>query len=144
MIIVKELEWVRPYIESVSHLLPHLKQLRKISSKRGNKERWQHCHGLITYFDKKSFRITLYMDYHEFYTDKIKPYSTIDLLQYLAHELSHLEHWDHTPQHKQLECIILSMFMSRLSAEGYVSEEEEMKSLKASSSKSRSSEVHSL
>lgn len=127
MVIVKELEWMRGYIESVSHLLPKLKQLKKISSMKGNKERWQHCHGLITYFDKKSFRITLYTSYHAQFTDRILPYSTIDLLQYLAHELAHLEHWDHTPDHKQLECIVLTLFMTRLKQAGYVSEEEEMK-----------------
>ena len=125
MVIVKELEWMRDYIDNVSHLLPKIKQLKKISSKKGNKERWQHCHGLITYFDNKSFRITLYLTYHDILTDKIENYSTIDLLQYLAHELAHLEHWDHTPQHKQLECILMGIFMIRLSNEGYISEEVE-------------------
>lgn len=125
--IVKELEWMRDYIDSVSHLLPTLKQLKKVSARKGNKERWQHCHGLITYFDKKSFRITLYTTYHSMMDDKIKDYSTIDLLQYLAHELSHLEHWDHTPHHKQLECTLMSIFMTRLAQDFYVSEEEEMK-----------------
>lgn len=116
---------MRDYIDNVTHLLPKLKQLKKISSKKGNKERWQHCHGLITYFDKKSFRITLYLTYHDMPTDKIKNYSTIDLLQYLAHELAHLEHWDHTPQHKQLECILMGIFMTRLVNDGYISEEVE-------------------
>jgi len=125
VVIVKELEWMRDYIDNVTHLLPKLKQLKKISSKKGNKERWQHCHGLITYFDKKSFRITLYLTYHDMPTDKIKNYSTIDLLQYLAHELAHLEHWDHTPQHKQLECILMGIFMTRLVNDGYISEEVE-------------------
>lgn len=127
MIIVKELEWMRGYVESVSHLLPKIKQLKKISSRRGSREYWQHFHGLITYFDKKSFRITLYITYHETLSDKIKNYSTIDILQYLAHELSHLEHWDHTPQHKYLENIIMGIFMTKLASEGYVSEEEEEK-----------------
>jgi hypothetical protein len=127
MKIVKELEWVRSYIHVVSHLLPKIKQLKKISSRKGSKEYWQHFHGLITYFDKKSFRITLYTTYHDTMSDKIKNYSTIDILLYLAHELSHLEHWDHTPQHKQLECIIMGIFMTKLSEDGYVSEEVEEK-----------------
>jgi len=127
MIIVKKLEWMREYINAVSHLLPNLKKLKKISSKTGNKERWQHSHGLITYYDQKNYRITLYITYHDMISDKIKENSTIDLLQYLAHELSHLEHWDHTPNHKNLECIILSIFMTMLSQDGYISEEEELK-----------------
>ena len=116
---------MRDYVESVAHLLPKIKQLKKISSKTGNKERYQHCHGLITYFDKKSFRITLYVTFHDILLDKIIEYSTIDLLQYLAHELAHLEHWDHTPSHKQLECIVMGIFMTKLAQEGYISEEEE-------------------
>jgi hypothetical protein len=127
MIIVKKLEWMRDYVEAVAHLLPKIRQLKKISSKTGNKERYQHCHGLITYFDKKSFRITLYVTFHDVLADKIVEYSTIDLLQYLAHELAHLEHWDHTPSHKQLECIIMGIFMTKLAQEGYISEEEECK-----------------
>jgi hypothetical protein len=127
MKIVKELEWVRRYVDIASHLIPKIKQLKKISSMKGNKYRWQHCHGLITYVDKRHFRITLYTTYHDMPSDQIKEYSTIDTLQYLAHELSHLEHWDHTPQHKQLECIIMGIFMTKLSEDGYVSEEYEEK-----------------
>lgn len=125
MVIVGELQWMKDYIDNVAHLLPKIKQLKKISSKKGNKEKWQHCHGLITYFDRKSFRITLYLTYHDMPSDKINNYSTIDLLQYLAHELAHLEFWEHTPQHKQLECIIMGIFMTRLYNEGYISEEVE-------------------
>ena len=127
MIIAKELEWTRDYIQSVSHLLPRLKQLKRISTKKGNKERWQHSHGLITYFDKKSFRITLYTTYHDAYKDKIVPYSTIDILEYLAHELSHLEHWEHTSDRMQLQCIINGIFMVKLKQAGYISEEAEEK-----------------
>lgn len=127
MVIVKCLEWTEEYINSVAHLLPNIKRLKKISAKYGNKEKWQHCHGLITYYDQKHYRITLYMTYHDHFTDKIKPYSTIDLLKYLAHELSHLRHWDHTPDHTLLECIILQIFMVKLKEKGYISEEEELK-----------------
>jgi hypothetical protein len=127
MKIVKELEWLRDYITSVSHLLPRIKQLKKISLRRGSREYFQHFHGLITYFDKKSFRITLYITYHDSIKDDIVNYSTIDMLEYLAHELAHLEHWDHTTSHKQLQCIILGIFMTKLAEAGYVSEEAESK-----------------
>jgi hypothetical protein len=127
MIITKRLLWMKEYIESAAHLLPHLKQLKRISTKVGNKERWQHCHGLITYADHRSYRITLYVSYHSMLQDKIVDYTTIDLLTYLAHELAHLEHWNHSPDHKQLECIILGIFMTKLKSEGYISEEDEEK-----------------
>jgi hypothetical protein len=127
LVIVKELEWVRDYVSSVAHLIPKLKQLKRISSQKGNTERFQHFHGLITYFDKRSYRITLYTTFHDGLKDKVVPYTTIDILQYLAHELSHLEHWDHTPERMQLQCIILSIFMTKLKEAGYISEEAEEK-----------------
>lgn len=127
MIIAKRLGWMSDYIKSVEHLLPHLKQLKRISTKTGNRERFQHCHGLITYFDKRSYRLTLYVTWHDQVKDKIVPYSTMDLLKYLAHELAHLEHWDHTPSHEQLTCIITGIFMTKLKADGYISEEQEEK-----------------
>lgn len=127
MIIAKRLEWTREYISAVEHLLPHLKQLKRISTKTGNKERFQHCHGLITYYDRRSYRMTLYITWHDQIKDKIVPYSTIDLLKYLAHELAHLEHWDHTPDHTSLEAILVGIFMTKLKAAGYISEEQEEK-----------------
>lgn len=130
MMIVKDLEWTRDYIESVAHILPNLKYLKRISSKRGNKERWRHCHGIINYHDQRHYRISIYLSYHDLYSDKIKPYSTIDTLTCLAHELAHLRHWTHSPEHKMLECFILNIFMVKLRESGYVSEEEEMKSLR--------------
>lgn len=130
MKIVQGLQWTQDYIESVSYLLPNLKYLRKVSSKQGNKERWRHCHGIITYHDKKHYRITIYLSYHDLYSDKIKPYSTIDTLICLAHELAHLQHWTHSPEHKLLECQILTIFMIKLKESGYISEEEEFRSLR--------------
>lgn len=125
--IVKEFEWMRDYIDSVSHLLPTLKQLKKISSKKADLYRGQHFQGIIIYYDKKSYRICLYTSYKDRNVHKLHKYSTIDLLGNLAHELAHLQHWDHTPQHKQLECTIMSIFMTKLAQDFYVSEEEELK-----------------
>ena len=127
MIIVKELERVRDYNNTVTQVIPKIKQLKRISTRKGNKERFQHFHGLITYFDRKAYRITLYTTWHDRVKDKIVPYSTIDILRYLAHELSHLEHWDHTCDHAGLESIILGIFMVKLKEAGYISEEYEEK-----------------
>lgn len=133
MIIAKNLEWTREYIESVAHLLPHLKQLKKINSRKANKKQIQRVNALCTqYFDRKHFRITLYITATTI--AKIKPlnisivqYSTIDILMTLAHELAHIEKWEHTPDHKSLECSIALVFMAKLKSTGYTSEEDEAK-----------------
>jgi hypothetical protein len=127
MIINKELEWLRGYVRSIEYLLPKVKQVKKISSKKANSNRGQHFVGLITYYDKKSFRICLYTTYKDRNTSGIKPYNTVDILTTLAHELAHLEYWLHTTKHKQLECTILGIFMARLEKAGYISEEDEAK-----------------
>lgn len=133
MIIAKELEWMRDYIESVRHLLPHLKGLKRLNSKKANKKFIQRCHGVCTkYSDKKHFKITLYTSAMGIVTIKpldisIMQYSKLEILMTLAHELAHLEYWDHSPDHKSLECSIALIFMSKLKSEGYVSEEHEAK-----------------
>lgn len=128
MIIVKELEWLRDYATAVAYLLPKIKQVRKVSSKKANHDRGQHFVGIITYYDLKSYRICLYTTYKpRNIGEKLGHYSTLDILCAFAHELAHLEHWTHTPEHKQLECNILGIFMHMLKQDGYVSEEEEIK-----------------
>ena len=127
MVITKELEWIRPYVASVEYLLPRLAQVRKISGKKAHSERGQHCVGLMVYYNKKSIRICIYISYKDRNTSKVGRYTTLDILATLAHELAHLIHWTHTPDHKQLECKIHSIFMTRLRKDGYISEEEEVK-----------------
>lgn len=127
MKIVKELEWVRDYISEIAYMVPNLSKLKKISSMKANKNRWQHFHGLITYTNKKNYRITLYTTYHDMIVDKIKKYSTIDILTFLAHEIAHMSHWDHTTSHKLMENKIAKVFMNKLSRDGYISEEYELK-----------------
>jgi len=41
-----------------------------------------------------------------------------DMLLTLAHELAHLKHWEHTPEHWELECKIVRRFISELKRQG--------------------------
>lgn len=131
LFISKELEWTREYISLVLHLIPKFKHLKRLVHTRANKKQIQRCHGQITrYSNDKDYKICLYLSYqdverYEPLTMKIKRYSSIDILSYLAHELSHIEHWEHTAQHKQLEATMTSIFMTHLINNGYESEEAE-------------------
>ena len=133
MIISKDLEFIREYIELVKHLLPSYKKLKRVTIRKASKTNMQHSNGMITkYFDKAHYRITLFTNFanvESYKPLKIKLYnfSTLDILVHLAHELAHMEHWYHTPEHKHLECIIMGMFATRLKENGYTSEEDEMK-----------------
>lgn len=134
--IAKELEWTRKYIEAVRHLLPKMKKLKRLSVKKANKKYVQRVLGVCNmYHDKRHYRITLYTS--GTCVDTIKPleihliqFSTLDILRTLAHELAHLEHWEHTPDHESLTCSITLVFMAMLKTEGYVSEENESKIVK--------------
>lgn len=132
--ISEQLEWIRPYLVDVEHLVP-IKHLRRVTAKKPRKDFTQNqlCHGMITRYAryKRDFKITLYtyfIDITKIHPEvhmRLRPYSKIDTLCFLAHELSHMVHWDHTPQHKSLEAELTHLFMIRLRASGYVSEEEE-------------------
>lgn len=135
MIIAKELEWTRKYIEAVRHLLPKNKKLKRISIKKANKKYVQRVLGVCNMYNDQSYRITLYTS--GAYVATIKPLtihliqcSTLDILKTLAHELAHLEHWEHTPDHESLTCSIVLVFMAMLKTEGYISEENESKIIK--------------
>ena len=134
MYISKKLLWLKEYIDDLHHTLPELKKLKRLIAKEPNKNMThnQNCHGIITkYYNGKDTRIVLYTKYllmtlkQEKVELQIKPYSKIDTLCFLAHELAHLRHWDHTPDHKSLEVIISQVFMNKLKVNGYISEEDE-------------------
>lgn len=128
MIISKDLEWTRDYIESVQNLVPNLKYLTRITSIHGRKDIQLGCFGQLWKYKNNHYRMSLYVNFYSF---KKKTYlSSIEILSNLAHELAHLSHWNHTAEHKILESTITIIFMTKLKADGYESEEQEMESIK--------------
>ena len=134
MRISPELEWIRPFVELVSPKLPHIKLLDSIKSRRPkeNCSENQTFHGQITkWYDGEKHLITLYTHYLKFTIKKndnveieIKPYTTLDILKHLAHELAHLEHWDHNAFHWALENELGKVFAVKLALDGYTREED--------------------
>ncbi len=132
------LEWIRPYLGKVKSLIP-LDTLFAIRAIRPRENQIQHFHAQLTQYKwkegKKSvccYSMTIYISY--FKLTRLKPFkrierkfSRIDILEALAHELAHLEHFPHSPQHKKLEKRICHAFMTQLENEGYESEEMELK-----------------
>jgi hypothetical protein len=134
VVIAKELEWVREYVQAIEHLLPEVKRLKRISARKAHKDYVQRVHAVCWeyYADKKSYKINLYVSKSSVASlrplkIKLSKYSTMELLMNLAHELAHLRHWYHTPDHKALECSIALIFMTMLKTDGYESEEAEEK-----------------
>lgn len=127
MIITKHIEWMRDYVNSVEHLVPKVKYVKRITSKRSSPDRNQLVHGVITYVNSMNHKISIYVSYKDKTTNKIKNYSTISLLHTLAHELAHLDYFEHNPDRLLLECEITKVFARKLKKAGYISEEDEDK-----------------
>lgn len=131
--ISNELEWVRTYLRQVKHLVP-VETVPKILAIKANREKLHNYRAVICRDEitKEIYYISLYLFVYR--TRRIEPfirykvtYSKIDILIHLAHELAHLEHWHHTPDHIILQNKINNIFMAHLKKTGYISEEYELK-----------------
>lgn len=126
MIISKDLEWIEDYLNSIHSLVPNIIFLKRITAIHGRKDVQLRCHAQLWKYKNNHYRMSLYLNY---YADKKVYFSTMELLCNLAHELAHLSHFDHTPDHKILESTLTIMFMTKLKSDGYESEEKEMKNI---------------
>jgi hypothetical protein len=124
-----KLNWLEPYILATKHYLPRGKLIARVAwMSVGNKTVGKGNVAAITTYDDKTHTIWLKTQLHP-RDSEVTPMSKIDILANLAHELAHTVDWDHTPKHKLLEVKILKRFMELLASTGYVSEEEELKSI---------------
>ena len=127
----KEIRWIIPYINLVEGILPQIKKLDSVRTMRTSYVKRDRCYGETNFFVDGTFTIKVRTKFQkiDFYplSVTILPFSKLDILFTLAHELAHLKHYEHTPEHKLLECQILSVFMYKLKSMGYKSEEEELK-----------------
>lgn len=129
MKISKYFLWLAPYVNSSIPHIKNLYRLKRISARSPRKDQIQRCNAITTIDENKNYKITIYrffqnIDISNGIEIALEPYSKIDILESLAHELAHLEHWNHTPEHKKLENKLLNLFMGKLKRSGYVSEEE--------------------
>lgn len=126
MKISPKLEWMRPYAELGMTFVSPDAVLERIGAWTLGKSRGRDVAASI-HQRKNGEPYRIWMHTHYYFGDEVRPWSKIDLLVTLAHEIAHIEDWKHTPKHKKLEAKILSAFMNMLKKEGYVSEEAELK-----------------
>jgi len=131
-----DLEWMRPYISKVKHIVP-VHKLDRINSYKPREKNIinEHASYNVERLDGRISRIYISLNLYSWKLVKIKPFkrifipfSKIDLLMGLAHELAHhTVGFKHTPKHKKLENRLCGIFMTMLENEGYISEEHELK-----------------
>lgn len=113
-----EIKWISPYLESVEDLVPLSKvKMIKVSPYRKG---FPSYHGLIETKNFRHFTITVRV-YSPFYKNKtISKLNQECLLSHLAHELSHLVHWnDYVVERFELETSIYRRFGKKLLELGY-------------------------
>jgi hypothetical protein len=130
MYISPELEWLRPYMEAISDVFCRSKKIKKITIMRSSTKKRDRAYAELRK-THRSFQIAMRTEYQYISTNPfridLKPLSKVDLLCTLAHEIAHLYHWTHSPEHKLLENAISSTFMLQLSETDYIDEETELK-----------------
>lgn len=102
--------WLRPYINSVAHLIP-LDRLDMVKGYKVLKNKEINQHGqIIMDLKTKRFVITLRtMKYSK--ADRVYKNEYITtVLETCAHELAHMVHWEHTPAHWKLQATIQTEF----------------------------------
>jgi hypothetical protein len=122
----KEFDWLLPYLELGLSLTPIGKTVTRLTKLKfkgrvGRKEK-----AFVTTNNYRSYRIYIHTMYQPKGEAKALPFSSIDILELLSHELAHMIDMEHTPDHKILEARITKAFMLMLKKGGYVSEEYEL------------------
>lgn len=119
------LKWLAPYLAIGLGFISKRHKIDRIGawSRDGSRGRNEHA-AIFQNGEGEGHRIWIHTHFYD--CDTLRPFSKIDILQLLAHELAHTEDWNHTPRHKKLEAKITRSFMTMLEAEGYESEEREM------------------
>lgn len=131
--ISKKLQWLDEYLSMAKAILPKVRRLKSIKIITPKEGQLCRIYGALTHRPDNFYSMTLYSKYNSIVKLRPKPvliqrvFSKVDILGVFAHELAHLTHWEHTPQHKMLEAKLTMIFMARLAESGYISEEHENK-----------------
>ena len=130
MTLTKKAEWIKPFLEAARPLVPKIRYLRSLDFRKPRKGAVNHAHG-ITHLDTWNNIYDIVIHSHAVRVLSRKPlkvtytpFTLIESLECLAHELAHLRHFKHTPAHKILECKIKAKFMCMIKLHGYKSDED--------------------
>lgn len=124
--ICQKLEWVRPYLEAGLEVISKNHKIDRVGAWTLGKSRGIGEHAALIQRKKgEGYRVWIHTHFYD-QNDKKLPFSKIDILKMLAHELAHCDEWRHTPRHSILEAEITQRMMDLLKLDGYISEEEEL------------------
>jgi hypothetical protein len=119
-------DWLLPYLEIGLSMTPRGKTVTRIQEWKLHGRQGKKYRACVYTNNQRAYRIYIHTKYKPKGESKQYPYSKIDILELLAHEMAHMKDMHHTPDHKILEGKILKAFLLRLKGEGYISEEVEL------------------
>lgn len=130
--ISKDIQWLSPFIQLARGLVP-VDRVREIRSARTPLDKIERSVATCRRLPGGFYRITIKTHYQRekgagdgtFTRTGYARHNRFYLLDSLAHELAHVKHWDHTPQHLLLQSKLLSRFARELERQGYRSIEDE-------------------
>lgn len=124
--ICSKLDWLRPYLYCGKRFISQNRKISRIGAWTFGKSKGANYHACV-YQDRDGdpYRIWLHTHYEDS-DGKVVRFSKIDILRLLAHEMAHVEEWNHTPRHASIEAKIHMAFMKMLQDDGYISEEAEL------------------
>lgn len=105
----KNVEWLKPFVKQIGYLAP-LSKLQYIRGYKVRKGLNELAWASITKYSANRYTISLRVESLVKNGRKHKPSTIETTLLSLAHELAHLKHWEHTPEHFKLQARIISRF----------------------------------
>jgi len=105
----KNVKWVKPFIDGISHLVP-VEKLDYIRGYKIRKDFEAAQYGQLTKYSNGRQVLTIkVMDYDKKKKKYVNGYIG-NILETLAHETAHLMHWEHTIDHYKLQATIQLAF----------------------------------
>lgn len=125
--------WTVPFMEIAARHVKGWGKLRCVKSRRPALGKRTGCYAVTTHYPGGYYGVMLNTHIvrpeinHK--TQKVRcwkrhRFTPLEFLVTLAHELAHIDHWEHTPDHKALESLLMAKFTKRLKNIGYTSDED--------------------
>lgn len=105
----KDLEWLRPFVESASKLV-NINTIKSIKSYKVTPGLKEQAYGSIIKLNNGECRININPYSYNDTTEKYVGITMSVVLDTLAHELSHIKYFKHNYKHFRLQSLILLKF----------------------------------
>lgn len=114
----KNVAWLKPFVHAARRKVP-LKTIKSIRGYQVPKGKHETTYGSTTYFKKEGWKKAhICLLIRDRRTGKLEPSRAETILLTLIHELAHVVHWEHTPEHFKLQGELVILFYDLLKKSG--------------------------